>query len=167
MEQPMRNDFDERIWADPEYKVGRERHAAAVRKIEKLGGTVYFPELSNIQSFGIGQAAKIHSHVWIGKEVRIGANALVQAFVFIPDNVTLGENVFLGPRVTFTNEKHMMSRIWQKTTVGDRVSIGAGAVILPGITLGSDCTIGAGAVVTKDVPPGEVWVGNPARRLEK
>jgi acetyltransferase-like isoleucine patch superfamily enzyme len=50
-------------------------------------------------------------------------------------------------------------------TLGDRVKVGLGAVILPHVTVGSDARIGAGAVVTKDIPPGETWVGNPARRL--
>lgn len=161
----MQQDLDERVWASPEYEVGRGRHAAAVRKIEKSDGTVYFPELSNIQSLDIGARAKIHSHVWIGKKVKIEEDALIQAFVFIPDNVTIGKGVFLGPHVTFTNEKHIMSGIWQSTAVGDHACIGAGAVILPGVTIGPGAIIGAGAVVTKDVPANQTWVGNPARHL--
>ena len=126
---------------------------------------MYLPGLSNIQSFHIGPRAKIHSHVWIGKEARIGSHCLIQAYAFIPDLVVLGDNVFIGPRVTFTNEKHPKSGEWQKTVVCDDACIGAGAVILPGITIGEGAIIGAGAVVTKDVPPGETWVGNPAHPL--
>lgn len=158
--------LDEQIWNADEAKVGVERHFAAVARIEKNGGTVYLPGLSNIQSFDIGPRAKIHSHVWIGREVKIGSHCLIQAYAFIPDKVWLGKNVFVGPRVTFTNEKHPLSGVWQETTVCDDVCIGAGAVILPGLTLGEGCIIGAGAVVTKDVPPGETWCGNPARKLE-
>lgn len=77
----------------------------------------------------------------------------------------IGDDVFIGPRVTFTNDKYPPSPDWLVTTVGDRASIGAGAIILPGLTLGEGCMIGAGAVVTKDVPAGETWVGNPARKL--
>lgn len=137
----------------------------AVTKIFNTAGFVYFPELCNIQSVNIGRRAKIHSHVWIGREVVIGSGVLIQAFVFIPDGVRIGHNVFLGPRVTFTNDKHPPSTELSTTIVEDLVAIGAGAIILPGVKLGKGCKIGAGAVVTKDVPPGETWVGNPARPL--
>lgn len=158
-------DLDEHVWASPEYAVGLERHNAAVKRIESAGGTVYLPGLSNIQSLNIGPGAKIHSHVWIGKGVEIGARALIQAFVFIPDKVKLGNDVFIGPRVTFTNEKHPLSCVWQETVVEDNVCVGAGAVILPGLTLGKGCVVGAGGVVTKSIPPGQTWVGNPAKPL--
>lgn len=158
-------DLDDKVYASPEYSVGIERHLAAVRKVRDSEGTVYLPELSNIQSLKIGPRAKIHSHVWIGKEVEIGSHSLIQAFVFIPDKVRIGKNVFIGPRVTFTNEKHPLSGIWQETIVQDDVCIGAGAIILPGVTLGEGCVIGAGAVVTKNIPPGETWIGNPAKPL--
>lgn len=139
----------------------------AITKIFYTGGFVYFPELCNIQSLDIGRNAKIHSHVWIGRKVVIGADCLIQAFTFIPDGVHIGHRVFLGPRVTFTNDKHPPSTEWNETYVEDEATIGAGAVILPGVRLGRGCVIGAGAVVTKDVPPGETWVGNPARKLER
>ena len=160
------DDLDQRIWDSPEYSVGLARHSAAVKRIESMEGTVYLPELSNIQCLRIGPKAKIHSHVWIGKEVSIGSNVLMQAYVFIPDRVTIGDRVFIGPRVTFTNEKHPLSGVWQDTVVKNDVCIGAGAIILPGVTLGEGCVVGAGSVVTKDIPPGETWVGNPARKLE-
>jgi len=139
----------------------------AVQKVLENGGVVYFPELSNIQSFHIGKHAKIHSHVWIGDMVRIGNSVSIQAFVFIPNGVTIHDRVFIGPRVTFTNDRYAPSNDWQDkyhTIVESDVSIGAGAIILPGIKLGRNCVIGAGAVVTHNVPPGEVWVGNPAKQ---
>lgn len=121
-------------------------------------------ELSNIGDCTIGDDSVIHSHVWIGDRVKIGMRCKIQAFTFIPTGVRIGDDVFLGPRVTFTNDKYPPSNEWLITTVGNHVSIGAGAVILPGITLGEGCKIGAGAVVTKNIPPGETWVGNPARK---
>lgn len=130
-----------------------------------VGTVVYHPELSNLQDFVAGDNCKIHSHVWIGNKVLIGNNCKIQAFTFIPTGVTIGNNVFLGPRVTFTNDKHPPSGNWTDTKVEDNVVIGAGAVILPGITLGKGCVIGAGAVVTKDVSPGKIVVGNPAKML--
>lgn len=129
------------------------------------GTVVYHPELSNIQHCKIGSNCKIHSHVWIGKDVIIGNNCKVQAFAFIPTGVTIGNNVFIGPRVTFTNDKHPPSGNWSATIVEDEVVIGAGAVILPGLTLGKGCVVGAGAVVIKDVLPYATVVGNPAKMV--
>ena len=127
------------------------------------GTRVWHAELSNIGTCVIGKHCVIHSHVWIGNTVKIGNRCKVQAFSFIPEGVRIGNNVFIGPRVTFTNDKNPPSGNWSPTIVCDHVVIGAGAVILPGITLGIDCVIGAGAVVTKDVKEGTTVVGNPAR----
>ena len=124
----------------------------------------WYDNFSNIGNCTIGKNSTIHSHVWIGDGVRIGDNAKIQAFVFIPTGVTIGKNVFVGPGVMFTNDKHPPSGglRWSETTVEDGVIIGAGAIILPGITLGKRSVIGAGSVVTKSVPPNAVVVGNPA-----
>lgn len=126
---------------------------------------IWHEHLSNIGLCSIGDNCTIHSHVWIGDRVKIGNRCRIQAFCFIPTGVRIGNDVFLGPRVTFTNDKHPPSPDWLITTVGDNVSIGAGAVILPGLTLHDGCKIGAGAIVTKDVPAGETWVGNPAKKM--
>lgn len=127
------------------------------------GTKLWKPELSNIGECIIGDNCKIHSHVWIADRVTIGNNCKVQAFAFIPEGVHIGNNVFIGPRVTFTNDKNPPSGEWSTTIVEDFVSIGAGAIILPGITLGTGCRIGAGAVVTKSIPPNVVVCGVPAR----
>lgn len=132
--------------------------------------TIYHPEHSNIhESVSIGEKSTIHSHVWIGKDVVIGARCKVQAFSFIPTGVTVGDDVFIGPRVTFTNDKNPPShgKGWSTTVVEDGAVIGAGAVILPGIVIGKGAVVGAGAVVTKSVPPGTTVVGNPARPIPK
>lgn len=123
---------------------------------------------SNISSDqAIGDGTRIHSHVWIGPKVVIGSGCKIQPFAFIPDGVTVKDGVFIGPHACFTNDKHPPSngRGWAKTVVEDGAVIGAGAVILPGLTIGKGAVIGAGAVVTKDVPAGETWCGNPARPL--
>ncbi len=130
------------------------------------GTIIYRPELSNIiEGARFGARSTIHSNVWIGKSVVIGDDTKIQAFVFIPDGVTIGNRVFIGPHVCFTNDKHPPShgKGWSETLVEDDVSIGAGAVILPGITLGKGCIVGAGSIVTKSVLPGVTVVGNPAR----
>jgi UDP-2-acetamido-3-amino-2,3-dideoxy-glucuronate N-acetyltransferase len=97
----------------------------------------------------------------------VGKNCKIQAFVSIPPGVIVGDNVFIGPSVTFTNDKHPAAKQeWTQanTIVEDNVAIGANATILP-VRLGNGCVIGAGSVVTKDVPAGETWVGNPAKQL--
>jgi UDP-2-acetamido-3-amino-2,3-dideoxy-glucuronate N-acetyltransferase len=157
--------FDQELQDHPEFAVGFDRHVKCVEKVKSNGGTVYMAALSNIQSFHIGREAKIHSHVWIGRRAEIGINVLIQAFAFIPDGVILGDNVFIGPHACFTNDKKPPSNSWLATVVENNVSIGANATILPGVRLGEGCVVGAGAVVTKDIPPGETWVGNPARKL--
>jgi UDP-2-acetamido-3-amino-2,3-dideoxy-glucuronate N-acetyltransferase len=128
------------------------------------GVTFWHKEFSNIGDCTIGRGTTVHSHCWIGDRVSIGERCKIQAYAFIPPGVRIGNDVFLGPRVTFTNDKYPPSNELLFTVVEDQVSIGACAVILPGVTLGRGCKIGAGAVVTKNVPPGEIWVGNPARK---
>lgn len=131
------------------------------------GTKLWHPHLSVLLNCSIGDNCTIHSHVWIGNDVTIGDYCKVQAFAFIPEGVMIGNEVFIGPRVCFTNDKYPPSNDWAKTVVGDRVSIGAGAVILPGITIGRGARIGAGAVVTKSVPPGVTVVGNPAAPMKR
>jgi|SRR3990167_1464861 len=126
---------------------------------------IYHPELSNIHPEAeIGEGCKIHSHVWIGK-VKIGKRCKIEAFTFIPELVELEDDVFIGPRVTFTNDKRPPSggKYWMKTLAKKGSALGAGVIVLPGITIGEGALVGAGAVVTKDVPDGVTVVGNPAR----
>lgn len=133
-----------------------------------MGYKAYKPETSNIHPQAvIGDDCTIHSHVWIGEGVVIGRQVKMQAFSFIPKGVTIGNYCFIGPRVTFTNDKHPPSYGdgWSATMVCEGAKIGAGAVILPGVRIGCGAVVGAGAVVTKDVPDGVTVVGNPARPL--
>lgn len=126
----------------------------------------YKPELSNIHEGAIiADTCTVHSHVWIGDNVTIGERCKIQAFAFIPPGVTIGDDCFIGPRVTFTNDKYPPSggRGWLTTRVCDGVSIGAGAIIMPGIELGEGCKIAAGSVVTVSVPPRITVMGVPAR----
>lgn len=114
----------------------------------------------------IGTGSKIGSFCDIGGVT--GEDCMIQSFAYIPSGVMIGERCFIGPRVTFTNVKHPPLKEGeeiQETKVGDDVVIGAGAIILPGLTIGDRAVIGAGSVVTKDIPAGETWVGNPASKL--
>ena len=88
----------------------------------------------------------------------------------LSEGVIIQKDCFIGPRVTFLNDKYAPTHgAWRTeerdTVVEEGVSIGGGAVILPGVVLGKGCRIGAGAVVTRDVPPGMTVVGNPARNF--
>lgn len=116
----------------------------------------------------IGENCNINYNVFIENEVIIGDNVTIKPGVQIWDGITIEDNVFIGPNVTFTNDKHPVSKNKDfkllRTTIKEGVSIGANSTILPGITIYSNAIIGAGSVVTKDVPEGETWFGNPARK---
>lgn len=124
--------------------------------------TLWHPEKSVILDCEIGAGCTIHAPVWIGNNVIIGDRCKIQAFAFIPEGVQLGNDVFIGPHVCFTNDRYPPSQEWLQTIVGDGVSIGANATITPGITIGAGARIAAGAVVTKDIPPGTHVRGVPA-----
>jgi acetyltransferase-like isoleucine patch superfamily enzyme len=83
--------------------------------------------------------------------------------VYIFDGIKIEDNVFIGPNVSFTNDKHPKSTMHlkehPKTLICKGVSIGAGSVILPGIKIGENSIIGAGSIVTKDVPPNSLVYG--------
>ena len=91
----------------------------------------------------------------------------IKSGVFIWDGITIEDNVFIGPNVTFTNDKKPRSKKYPEkfltTLVQGGASIGANATILPGIKIGKFSMIGAGSVVLKDVPPFSIVAGNPAK----
>ncbi len=115
----------------------------------------------------IGENCNICSHCLIENDVVIGNNVTIKCGVQIWDGITLEDNVMVGSNVTFTNDMYPRSRNnkWTllKTRVCKGATIGAGSTILPGITIGEKAFIAAGSVVTKDVPAGELWMGNPAK----
>lgn len=136
------------------------------------------PESTNIWQFTvvlpgaiIGNNCNICSHCFIENNVSIGDNVTIKAGVRIWDGVTIEDNVFVGANVSFTNDMYPRSKHYEKEFLPTRVckgaSIGANAVILPGIIIGEKAIIGAGSVVTKDIPAGEIWAGNPATFLRK
>jgi len=121
---------------------------------------IWHPEKSVILDCAIADNCTLHAPIWIGKDVRIGDGCKIQAFCFLPEGVELGKNVFLGPSVVFTNDAKPPrgKEDWEKTIVEDDVSIGAGCVILCGVTIGKGAMIGAGTTVFKDVPAGVIVI---------
>ena len=114
----------------------------------------------------IGRNCKIDAYVYIEEDVTIGDNCKVRPFVFIPTGVVVEDNVFIGPGVSFTNDKYPgVKGNWKllRTVIKRGASIGANSVILPGVAVGEEVLVGAGSVVTKDVPDKAVVTGNPAR----
>jgi acetyltransferase-like isoleucine patch superfamily enzyme len=115
----------------------------------------------------IGRDGNICSHCFIENKVVLGDRVTVKCGVQLWDGITLEDDVFVGPNVTFTNDLQPRSRNAAAqllpTLVKKGASIGANATILPGLTIGEGAMVGAGSVVTKNVPPGVTVVGNPAR----
>jgi len=136
------------------------------------------PESTNIWQFcvifpkcKIGENCNICANVLIENDVAIGNNVTIKSGVQIWDGIELEDDVMIGGNVSFTNDLYPRShnKDWKllRTKVCRGASVGAGSVILPGITIGAKAMIGAGSVVTKDVPAGELWKGNPARFYRK
>lgn len=126
----------------------------------------------NLYGCSIGDDSKIGSYVEIQKGAIIGMRCKISSHSFICEGVTIGNDVFVGHGVMFTNDKYpkaslngrLITSEWtlMPTIVEDGVSIGSNATIICGITIGARAVIGAGAVVTKNVLPDTVVVGVPA-----
>lgn len=115
----------------------------------------------------IGSDCNVCDHVFIENDVILGDRVTVKCGVQLWDGVRLGDDVFVGPNATFTNDLSPRSKQYPNefatTVVAEGASIGAGAVLLPGVRVGRRAMVGAGAVITRDVPPNAVVVGNPGR----
>lgn len=123
----------------------------------------------------IGERCNIGKGVYVDANVHIGSNVKIQNHVSIFEGVTLEDGVFVGPHVCFTNDllpraitpdgKLKNADDWKitSTLVKYGASLGAGSVIVCGVTIGEFALIGAGSVVTKDAPPHALVFGNPAR----
>jgi UDP-2-acetamido-3-amino-2,3-dideoxy-glucuronate N-acetyltransferase len=121
----------------------------------------------------IGSDVNICSHCFVENDVIIGDRVTIKNGVQLWDGLRIADEVFVGPNVTFTNDRYPRSQNPDaellRTVVEKGASIGAGAVICPGVTIGAGSMVGAGAVVTRDVSAGTLVVGNPAtvRNLPK
>jgi acetyltransferase-like isoleucine patch superfamily enzyme len=147
------------------------RHVG-VRDVQ-FGARVRIVEPCNLYGCEIGDDCFIGPFTEIQKTVRIAARTRVQSHAFICELVTIGEDCFIGHGVMFVNDTFSTGgpaggrkELWRATTIGNRVSIGSGATILP-VTICDDVVVGAGAVVTKDIAVPGSYVGNPARLLTR
>lgn len=115
----------------------------------------------------LGKDCNICSHCFIENDVIIGDRVTVKSGVQLWDGVRLGDDVFIGPNAAFSNDRFPRSKKapeeFLRTVVDAGASIGAGATILPGVSIGRSAMVGAGAVVTRSVPPNAIVVGNPAK----
>lgn len=115
----------------------------------------------------IGENCVIGSNCYVGWGTQMGDGCRLNHGTFLPNNSWLGKNVFCGPNVTFTDDKYPCAGNVDYTAeppvLWDYCSIGAGAVILPGVHIGVGALVGAGCVVTQDVPNYAVVIGNPSR----
>lgn len=115
----------------------------------------------------IGANCNICSHCLIEGEAVIGDGVTIKSGVQIWNGLRIEDDVFIGPNVTFTNDRHPRSGnkdfVCEATVIEKGASIGGGAVLLPGVRIGAGAMVGAGAVVTRDVPAGATVIGNPAR----
>jgi acetyltransferase-like isoleucine patch superfamily enzyme len=117
----------------------------------------------------IGADCNICAHVFIENDVVVGDRVTIKSGVQLWDGLRVGDDVFIGPNVSFTNDRFPRSRHrpekYLETHIEPGASIGAGAVILPGVTIGAEAMVGAGAVVTNNVEPHSVVCGNPAHHV--
>jgi len=138
-----------------------------------FGTNVKLVEPVNIYGCSIGDDCFVGPFVEIQKDVLIGARTKIQSHSFICELVTIGDDCFIGHGVMFINDlfedggpARGDKTKWKSTQIGNNVSIGSNATILP-VQICDGCVIGAGAVVTKNITEPGVYVGNPARMLRK
>ena len=137
----------------------------------KFGENVKVVEPLNIYGCEIGDNTFIGPFVEIQKDVKIGKNCKVQSHSFICELVTIGDNTVIAHGVMFINDLFATGgpangdkNLWKSTTIGNNVSIGSNATILP-VSICDNVVIGAGSVVTRDIKESGIYVGNPAKKI--
>jgi len=142
----------------------------------KLGKNVKLSKFINLYGCTIGDNTKIGAFVEVQKNAYIAANCKISSHTFICEGVTIEDDVFIGHGVMFINDTYPRATangalqteadwIVEPTVVKKGASIGSNCTILSHVTIGENAIIGAGSVVTKDVPPGTIVAGNPAKVL--
>jgi acetyltransferase-like isoleucine patch superfamily enzyme len=138
----------------------------------KFGDNVKVVEPSNIYESEIGNNCFIGPFVEIQKGVLIGNNTKIQSHAFICELVSIGDNCFISHGAMFINDTFTSGgpaggdqTKWKKTKIGNHVSIGTNATVLP-VEICDNVVIGAGSVVTKNITEPGTYVGNPARKIK-
>lgn len=138
----------------------------------KFGANVKIVEPSNIYGAEISENCFIGPFVEIQKGVKIGSETRIQSHTFICELVEIGNNCFIGHSVVFINDKFSdggpasgNKDLWNSTLVGNNVSIGSNATILP-VKIVDNVVIGAGSVVTKNILKPGIYCGNPAKKIK-
>ena len=136
-----------------------------------FGNAVTVVEPVNLYGCTIGSNTFIGPFVEVQKDAIIGQNCRIQSHTFICELVTIGNNCFIGHGVMFVNDLFSEGKpangnkaLWKATNIGNHVSIGSNATILP-VSICDNVVIGAGAVVTKNITKPGIYVGNPAKFL--
>jgi UDP-2-acetamido-3-amino-2,3-dideoxy-glucuronate N-acetyltransferase len=144
----------------------------------ELGRDVKIHAFVNLYGCRVGDETRIGTFVEIQKGASVGARCKISSHTFICEGVTVEDEVFVGHGVMFINDRRpraarpdgtpQTEEDWtlERTIVRRGASIGSNATILCGVEVGAGAIVGAGAVVTKDVPPGAVVAGNPARIIK-
>jgi len=137
-----------------------------------FGTNVKLVEPVNIYGCSIGNDSFVGPFVEIQKDVTIGERCKIQSHAFVCELVTIGNDCFIGHGVMFINDLFSEGgpamgnkTLWKSTTIGNQVSIGSNATILP-VTICDQVVIGAGAVVTKNITESGVYAGNPAKKIK-
>ena len=137
----------------------------------KFGEDVVVVHPVNLYGCEIGEHTFVGPFVEIQKNSKIGRNCKIQSHAFICEFVEIGDNCFISHGVKFVNDKFSkgspaggIKDLWGKARIGNNVSIGTNATILP-VKITDNVVIGAGSVVTKDIMKSGIYVGNPAKFL--
>lgn len=142
-----------------------------------LGKNTSIHSFVNLYGCTIHDDVKIGAFVEIQKNSTVGKNCKISSHSFLCEGVTIEENVFIGHNVTFINDRFpravnedgdlQTEEDWsvETTLVKAGTSIGSSVTIMCGVTIGSDALVGAGSVVIKNIPAGETWAGNPAKKI--
>ena len=138
-----------------------------------FGSNVTIIEPVNLYGCSIGDDSFVGPFVEIQKNTTIGKNTKIQSHSFICELVSIGDECFIGHGVMFINDLFSEGRpangnkdFWRNTKIGNNVSIGSNATILP-VEICDHVVIGAGAVVTKNIVESGVYVGNPAKKIKE